>query len=281
MRSLEIHVLVLVLFCALVRMTVGSVPSQSLELQWFSTPPDLCGQSLSFRDHRFYLAFWSCGGSNTVARGPYVQLGCTVYLDDEYSGKQLVYSLSDLGNKPTLKPIGQLKSIKRWTLDPLTFRGRLQPSPTKVPLSDLPVAICGVVCGMDKQEVKRTLGHPPDVRGPYWGYADGLRIRFGADNRVIGVAGNQLWQGDHWVNLEDREQVVQLFGSRLVFPDGRHRGIAAQFGLTILFQYAKKDEDCSIGELQMGDIPNPGFISNDSGEWPSAEVLEENEREMD
>lgn len=205
-------------------MTVGSVPSQSLELQWFSTPPDLFGQSLSFRDHRFRLAFWSCGGSNTVARGPYVQVGCTVYLDDEYSGKQLVYSLSDLGNKPTLKPIGQLKSIKRWTLDPLSFRGRLQPRPKQQPLNDLPMTICRVSLGMSKVEVKTMLGHPVDVRGAYWGYSDGLRLRFGADNRVIGVAGNQLWQDEHSVQLEDREQVMQLFGSRLAFPNGRHRG---------------------------------------------------------
>jgi hypothetical protein len=205
---------------------------------------------------------WNCGGGYTLARGTFSQSGECVQLVDSYSGTTLEYRYDG----DFLVPLSWPAELNNGEIGGppcrLHFGSYQNPQPEeKAILAETPVSIDQLRLGMRREEVIARKGRPAQIIHGYWGYGEGLRVRFSPQGTVIGVAGNHLWQQGHQLAVSNLEQTGKLFGDRLQFRDRLHAE-APPFGLTLLFRNGFRDEDCLLGELRLGDIPNPGFTSN-------------------
>ena len=260
MRNLKVQLGLLVLLCALCGVAARRQPSYQLDLHSYSCVKRYGFQVLAFRQHRFRLYTCGDGEPSTVALGEYAQHGDEVLLHDERTGRPIVYHLSG----QQLIPAEPGAYGGRGKLESLEYKGPLVDLPHSPELTSSPMSICGIRCGMSKDQVEQLLGKPRLTKETRFWYQGDCEVRYDGEDRVIGVAGYQVYQDGHPVVTSDVEQLKQLFGPRLNAERYKESVIDEEFGLT--FITARRDtQKWVVVVAQLGDMPHPG--RDTSGEW--------------
>lgn len=254
MRNLKVQLALLVLLCAFCAMATRREAPYQLDLHSYSCIKRYGVQALAFRQHRFRLYTYIEGVPGTVALGEYAQRGDEVLLHDECTGKSIVYHRSGQQLIPAEPGFygGQCR------LEPLEYKGPLVDLPHSPELTSSPMTICGIRCGMTKDQVDQILGKPIlKKRDRFW-YQGDFEVRYNVENRVIGVRGYQAYQDGHPVITSDLEQLKQLFGPRLKAEPNKERMIDEEFGLTF-YLVERENLTWTVDTAELGDMPLPGW----------------------
>lgn len=260
MRNLKVQLGLLIMVCALCGVAARRQPSYQLDLHSYSCGKGYVVQALAFRQHRFRLYTYDEGVPSMVAIGEYAQHGDEVLLHDERTGQPIVYHLS--GQK--LIPAEPGTYGGRGKLEPLEFIETLVDLPHSPELTSSPMTICGIRCGMSKDQVEQILGKPRFKNNAGFKYQDECEVRYNSEDRVVGVRGYQVYQDGHPVITSDVEQLKQLFGPRLKAERYKESVIDEEFGLTFITA-RRAAEKWGVVVAQLGDMPHPG--RDPSGEW--------------
>lgn len=147
--------------------------------------------------------------------------------------------------------------------------GPISDTPHSEELTESPMSICGIRCGMTMDEVEARLGKPKWQNESFQGYESGCQVHFNAKNFVIGVSGDEVWQDAHLLSTPRMTELNELFGLRLIFYRPGKVAIDEEYGVTFeLFERVK--DDWVVQGATMGDMQEPGLEG--SGSAPNGDT---------